>query len=176
MPHEEKVDVGEFTVHLRDVLLPMGLRVDDVRFGGKGLHIERSPLVISAPEPGQLEAFVGEASLAEFLNAKAPAGLRKFQVRAKDGKLFVDAVKTVLVDLKASAVCTLRIEDGRKLMVDIESVDVAGAGIKTLLQNQLDKVNPIFDIAEFPVDASLDSVRVEDGGVLLFGHVRPPAS
>lgn len=174
MPHEDKLDVGEFTAHLRNVMLPMGLRVDEVRLAGKGLHVERKPLVVTVAEPGQMEVFVGEESLAAFLDAKSPAGLRNFKVQARDGKLFVQAVKTVIVDLSATAVCSLRIEGGRLLMVDILSVDVAGAGLKGLLTSQLDRINPILDAAEFPIDVTLDSVTADNGGVLLFGRVSPP--
>ena len=173
MPIEQKIDVDEFTVHLRNVSLPMGLRVDDVRLAGRGLHLEKEPFVISVPEPGRLEVFVSDASLAAFLEGQAPAGLKNFKIQARDGLLHVQAVKTVLVDLKANAVCSLRIEERRKLMVVLESVDVAGAGVKNLIQSQLDKVNPIFDVAEFPIKATLESVTVDDGGVILLGTVAP---
>lgn len=176
VPHDDKLDVGEFSIHLRNVVLPMGLTVDDVRLAGRGLHLEKKPFVARIPEPGQMEVFVSQESLAKFLDAQAPAGLRNFSVQARDGKLFVNAVKTVLVDLKASAVCTLRIADGTKLMVDLQSVDVAGAGIKTLLQSQLDKLNPVLDAADFPIDATLNSVTIDRGGVVLLGQVSPPDS
>lgn len=177
MPDSEKsqetLDVGEFTVHLRSVLLPMGLRVDDVRLAGKGLHLERDPFAIAVPEPGQLEVFVSEESLAQFLERQAPAGLKNFRIQAKDGKLHVQAVKTVIVDLKASAVCSLRVDDKTKLVVVLDSVDVAGAGVKNLIQSQLDKINPIFDLASLPVQGTVDTVTVGNGGVVLFGSIQP---
>lgn len=151
----------------------MGLRVDDVRLSGQGLHMERSPFVITVPEPGRLEVFVSEASLAQFLETQSPAGLRKFEIEAKDGKLYVRAVKTVIVDLKANAVCSLVIKDGTKLMVELESVDMAGAGIKNLIESQLDKINPIFDTKDLPLNATLDSVTTDKGGVILTGSIAP---
>lgn len=170
---KEQLDVGEFTLHLRNVSLPLGLKVDDVRLAGNGLHLERDPFVITVAEPGTLEVFVSEASLASFLDTQAPAGLKNFKVQARDGKLFVHAVKTVIVDLKASAVCSLVIEDWRKLIVVLESVDVAGAGIKNLIQAQLDKINPIFDLSDLPVNGALETISMEKGGVVLFGSVSP---
>lgn len=129
--------------------------------------------MITVAEPGTLEVFVSEASLASFLDTQAPAGLKNFKVQARDGKLFVHAVKTVIVDLKASAVCSLVIEDWRKLIVVLESVDVAGAGIKNLIQAQLDKINPIFDLSDLPVNGALETISMEKGGVVLFGSVSP---
>lgn len=151
----------------------MGLVVDDVRLAGNGLHLEREPFAISVPEPGKLEVFVSDASLGLFLDKQAPAGLKNFRVQAKDGKLNVQAVKTVLVDLKASAVCSLIIEDMTKLVVKLESVDVAGAGIKNLIQAQLDKINPIFDLADLPIKGTLESISMDNGGVVLLGSIAP---
>ncbi|MGV3618269.1 MAG: DUF2993 domain-containing protein [Fimbriimonas sp.] len=175
MPSNDTLDVGEFTAHLREIVLPMGLRVDDVRIHGVGLHLERTPFSARLQAPGRLEVFVSEASLAAFLEAQAPAGLRDFKVEARDGKLYVKAVKTVIVAIPATAVCALRIEDRRRLMVDLESVEVAGGtSIKTLVQNQLDRINPIVDAADLPmVQATLDEVRMERGGVILTGQVQP---
>ena len=175
MPHNETLDIGEFTAQLRNLMLPMGLRVDDVRLYGKGLHLVREPFSAKLESAGQLEVFVSEASLAMFLEAQAPAGLKDFRVEARDGKLYVRAVKTVIVAFPANAVCTLRIENGRQLFVDLESVEVAGgASIKTLVQNQLDKINPIVDAADLPmVQARIDGLKVEAGGITLTGQVQP---
>lgn len=153
----------------------MGLRVDDVRLYGRGLHLVREPFAAQLQSPGKLEVFVSETSLAEFLERQAPAGLKDFKVEARDGKLFVKAVKTMIVAIPATAVCALRVEEGKRLMVDLESVEVAGgASIKTLVQNQLDRINPIVDAADLPmVNATIEEVRMENGGVILTGQVVP---
>lgn len=151
----------------------MGLHVDEVRIAGHTLRLERDPFLLVAPEPGKLEVFVSDASLAKFLEHMSPAGLKKFQVSAKEGKLYIQAVKTVILDLKASAVCTLRIEDKRRLFVAIETVEVAGAGIKNLLEAQLAKINPIIDVAMFPFQATLDTVSLATGGITLHGRISP---
>jgi len=171
---DEKLDIGEFTVHLRNIRLPMGLVVDDVRLAGTRLHLERTPFAATCPEPGTLEVFVSAASLAAFLERQAPAGLKKFQVEARDGKLFIQAVKAVIVELKASAVCHLEMVGGTQLMVILESVDMAGAGIKNLIQAQLDKINPIIDTADLPIPATIQSILIEQGGIILRGQISPP--
>jgi hypothetical protein len=175
VPSNETLDVGEFTAHLRDIVLPMGLRVDDVRLYGRGLHLVREPFSAQLPTPGKLEVFVSEASLAEFLERQAPAGLKDFKVEARDGKLYVKAVKTMIVAIPATAVCTLRVEDKKRLMVELESVEVAGGtSIKTLVQNQLDRINPIVDADDLPmVKATIEEVRMERNGVILTGQVIP---
>lgn len=175
VPSNDTLDVGEFTAHLRDLILPMGLRVDDVRLYGRGLHLEREPFSARLQAPGKLEVFVSEASLAEFLERQAPAGLKDFRVEARDGKLYIKANKTMIVSIPANAVCSLRVEDRRRLMVDLESVEVAGGtSIKTLVQNQLDKINPIVDTADLPmVRGTIDEVKMERGGVILLGQVEP---
>lgn len=173
VPKNETLDIGEFTAHLRSIVLPLGLRVDDVRIYGKALHLEQEPFSATLPEPGKLEVFVSETSLAEFLERQSPAGLKNFRVEARDGKLFVNAVKTIIVSIPATAVCRLKIVNQRQLFVELESVEVGGgASIRTLVQNQLDAINPIVDIADIPmVRASLDEIRMENGGVILVGRV-----
>lgn len=173
MPHQDTLDVAEFSAHLKGVTLPLGLIVDDVRIAGQGIHLEREPFVAKLSAPGRLEVFVSVTALAKFLEAQAPAGLKDFRVEGKDGKLVVRASKTVIVPIPATAVCALRIENGRQLFVELESVEVAGgASIRNLVQNQLDRINPLVDAADLPmVKATLDQVRIEPNGVILSGSV-----
>jgi len=152
----------------------MGLNVDDVRLAGRGLRLQRKPFEAQVSEPGDLEVFVSEGSLADFLNRLAPAGLTNFSIDARDGKLHVRATKVVLLPIPATAVCTLRVVNQQQLFVDLESVEVAGgASIKTLIQSQLDRINPLVDAADLPLQAKIDRVTVENGGVVLRGTVSP---
>ncbi len=168
------IDVGHVSATFRDLVLPMGLRVDNVKVTGEGLHFETEPFQASVRQPGTFEVFVSEAALGEFLNKKAPGNVKKFRVTAVNGKLDVQASVVMLIELPATAICTLKIVDKRYLYVELESVNVMGAGATSLVQSQLEKINPILDVEEFPVRASLDHVEIVEGGVRLLGTVAPP--
>jgi len=165
------LEIQSFDANLRGLILPMGLRVDSVKVSGFGLKCSYKPFEATSDEPGNLEVFVSEKDLAEFLNKMSPAGLKNVSVEAKGGTLHIRATKTVLIDVKAYAICSLRIADGKKLFVDLESIDIMGAGPKQLIQSQLDKINPIVDTADFPMDATLVTVEVAQGGVLVRGRI-----
>lgn len=152
----------------------MGLNVDEVDVEAEGLHFETEPFMASVKQPGTLTVFVGEASLGAFLNKKAPSNIKNFAVSAEPGKLNVNASVVMIIELKAQAVCTLRIVEQRYLYVDLVSVNVMGAGATSLVQSQLDKINPVIDVDDFPVRATLDTVEIVDGGIKLNGTVAPP--
>ena len=102
-------------------------------------------------------------------SSESPGGLKDFQVELKDGKIFVRAS---LMIMKAHAVCTLRIENKKTLFVDLESVDVMGVGARNLVQSQLDKINPILDTNDLPVDAELTDYEISDGRLVLHGTIQ----
>ncbi len=168
-----RVEVGPFAFLVHNVLLPMGLRVSKVDVSGEGAAGTDKPFALSLVSPGRMVAEVLEDDLAAFLEAQAPGGLREFSVRAEDGRLNVRAKKTLLVDLKVTATASLRIVDERQLWIDVESVDVMGAGAKNLVQSQIDRINPVLDAGDLPVDARLETVEVGDGKVVLRGTVSP---
>ena len=174
MPNQH-VEVGPFAFSVKDVLLPMGLNVESVEVQGFGATIDSKPFAMTLPQPGTMEARVAEADLASFLEGQSPGGLHGFTVRAEGGKLLVRAKKTLLVDLKVTAVATLRIVEGRQLWIDVEEVDVMGAGAKNLVQSQIAKINPVLDASDLPVDAVLESVEAGGGYVTLRGTVSPRA-
>lgn len=168
-----RVEVGPFAFHFQNVVLPMGLSVARVDVTGDGATAVDKPFSLTLNAPGRMEAEVLETDLARLLEAQAPGGLHEFSVRAEEGKLHVRAKKTVLVDLKITATASLRIVEGRQLWIEVESVDVMGAGAKNLVQSQIDRINPVLDAGDLPVDATLESVEVGDGKVLLRGTVSP---
>lgn len=167
------LEIGSFEAVLTGLVLPMGLRVESVKLSGIGLKCSYEPFSATADVPGKLEVFVAEQDLADFLNKMSPAGLKNVSVEARGGTLHIRATKTVLIDVKAYAICSLRIVEGKRLFVDLESIDIMGAGPKQLIQSQLDKINPVLDTADFPVNATLDTVEVAKGGILLLGRIEP---
>lgn len=172
MPNQ-RVEVGPFAFNFKDILLPMGLNVANVDIQGLGGTLDSKPFSLTLVQPGNMVANVEEADLASFLEKQAPAEMHGFSVRAEGGKLHVRAKKTVLVDLKVTAVATLRIVEGRQLWIDVESVDVMGTGAKHFVQSQIAKINPVLDASDLPVDATLESVEVGNGRVVLRGTVAP---
>lgn len=171
---KHRVEVGPFAFSFKDILLPMGLKVAKVDIVGAGGAVEDKPFSLTLDAPGAMVAEVLEAELAALLETQAPGGIHDFSVRAEEGKLHVRAKKTLLVDLKITAVASLRIVDERQLWIDVESVDVMGAGAKNLVQGQIDRINPVLDASDLPLKASLLSVEVGGGKVVLRGTVAPP--
>jgi hypothetical protein len=152
----------------------MGLNVDSVKISAEGLQFETDPFVATVRQPGTFEVFVGDDSLCRFIEKKAPSNLRNIKVQSAQGRLNVRASVVMLIELPATGVCTLRIVNNRYLYVDLESVNVMGAGATSLVQSQIEKLNPILDVEEFPVRATLDQVDIVEGGVRILGTVAPP--
>ena len=173
--HKRSVDISRFEANLFGIILPMGLRVERVHITGADATVIHEPFSATLEDPGRLEVFVKQEDIAGFLNQTAPAGLKNVTVEAMAGFLHVRATKTVIIDVKAYVVCSLRIVGESKLFVDLESVDVMGVGTKQLMQSQIDKINPIIDTTDFPVASKLETVEVVEGGILLRGRISPPA-
>lgn len=174
MPAGGSLSIAAFVTTLDEVRLPVGLTVRSIRLNGAGLDISTDPVTLSLPSPARFEAEVDEAGVQAFLNQKAPGGLKNFVVKIVDGEIRVEAVLKVLIELKASAVCRLAIVGGQRLMVELQSAEMLSVGAKTLIQSQIDNVNPIFDVAQLPLPVTLETVEAVDGAIKLTGTVSPP--
>lgn len=170
MKEPQTLDVGLVEVVLQNVNLPMGLMINAVTLVAKEVHLEKDPFKVNVPEPGTLEALVLAPNLASFLNKQAPGGLKDFKVELRDGKIHVQA--SIMI-MKALAVCTLRIHEESQLFVDLESVDVMGVGAKNMVQSQLDKINPVLDAADLPIEAKLTGYEITDGRLIIRGQITP---
>jgi hypothetical protein len=173
VPENVSLTVGDFSAELRNLVLPMGLNLALVTLKGAGLSWQREPFQINVEEPGAFEAHVTQDDITAFLNKQAPAGLKNFKVEVSEGKLNLDASMKMVFDVPARAVCTLKIVDETKLFVELESVEILGAGAKNLVKSQLDKINPVMDATEFPVHALLSEVVAENGEIVVRGTVSP---
>ncbi len=169
----DTVEIGKYEVKLQDGVLHIGLTVDLVEISGASLTVSGPPLKVEAQDHADITIAISEGAVAAFLEKKAPVGMRDFSVKIADGRLQIEAIKTVLVDLKMKAICSLRIDKGARVFIDLVSVDVMGAGIKQFVQNQLDKVNPVIDIETFPIRATLTDIVAESGMLKVNGTASP---
>lgn len=174
MPSQgERVEVGHLVAVLKKLKLPFGLVVDEVRIDAENAVVQKEPFIIHMPEPGEVEAEVSDVELAKFLNKQSPGGLSGFEVKLRDNKVHVLAKMKMILEVPVTAICTLRIVNERKVYVDLESVEVMGMGSKSLVEGQLEKINPVLDVAEFPIDLRLHTVTINEGRVVLTGKALP---
>ena len=174
MPNKpETLDFAGMYAAFKRVKVHIGLIVDEVRISGQSAHFVRDPFSMTLDEPAQIEADLLQRDVQSFLATSVQGGLRDFAVRMEDGKIFVDATMQILVSVPVSAVCTLRIDEGKRLFIDLESVSVLGGAPKSMVQKQLDAINPVFDLSTLPVDGNLDSVEISNGKATLKGHLTP---
>lgn len=173
MGKNKTLDVGTLKAELRDVLLPMGLNLSLVKISGEQIHLEQEPFEFRLSQPGELEVTVTQEDLQKFLTLKAPGSVKDFSIKLEDGLIFVEATARMIVEIRAKATCTLRIEEGKRVFVDLKNVDVLGVGAKGIVQNQLDQINPVLDVADLPVSAEIRTVRIENGVAVITGAIAP---
>lgn len=158
------------------LMLPIGLRVDKFSLDiGKSAAVIK-PFSLGMQEPARFEATIGQESVAEFLEKKGLGGLKDFVVKADDGVVVIEATAKIIVELRVAVTCTLRVENETKLFVDLESVSVPGPMARNMVEKQLAKANPIFDLAEVAPTVKMHSVTPESGHILVQGTADWPQS
>ena len=167
------VTLGSFTSCFSRVTLPMGLTVDEIQIEGLDGRIQTSPFEVELERPAKVQGHVAALDLSDFLNAKAPGGVKDFAISIREGKLYIEATARVLVEVRAKVMCTLRIHEGTQLFVDLESVDVMGLGAKGMVQSQLDQINPVLDTSDLPLNVHLERVVADHDRITLFGTATP---
>lgn len=174
--HEVPIEACE--IRLTGIVIPIGLRVDEVTVSGERLTAYDAEPWLELSESAHLNVVVSQESVAAFLEKRAPAGLSKFRVEAEDGMLKVHAVKRILIEVPATALCRLVIRDGREIHVELESVEVmGGASLTELVRSQIDAINPILDVDDLPLpmDLHLTSVETNEGRILVRGVAEKPS-
>ena len=169
----ETLDFAGMYAAFKRVKVHIGLIIDEVRISGKSAHFVREPFSMQLDEPAEIEADILQRDVQSFLATTVKGGLQNFKFRMEDDKVYVDAVMQILLPVPVSAVCRLRIDQGRRLFIDLDSVSVLGGAPRSMVQKQLDAINPVFDLGTLPVDGMLDSVDIANGKATLKGHLSP---
>lgn len=173
MAEVEQIQIGSAFAEFSKVRLPFGLDVEILRVEGTGLLLQREPFDWKLGEPAKVVATVTDLALQAFLEHKKPGGLRDFFVQLSQGEVQVHATARVLIEIRAVAVCDLEIVEGKQLFVRLKKVDVLGVGAKSLVQKQLDEINPILDVKDLPVPLELQTVEIGDGKIVMTAALLP---
>ena len=88
--------------------------------------------------------------------------------------IIVEASVSILIRIGGTATCRLKIEDEKRLLVELVSAEFLGVGASGLIQNQLEKLNPVLDTDDLPLPVALKEVRLEQGVLRIFGTALPP--
>lgn len=168
----QSLSAQRLALTLDGLRLPMGLVVDEVRLEAGEFAFDIEERALTLPSPGTLVARVGEASIVTLLESKAPSGLEGFEVKLDGGFIHATAVARVIIPIRGSARCALRIDEGARLMLDVEDLDVPAVG-RGLVESQLAGLNPIFDVSDLPIPARarLESVSVNGGWIEIRGTI-----
>lgn len=163
--------VGAVKARFEQIELDFGLVVESFEVSGQEADCTADPFHIRLSQPGKARAVVTEGAVAQLLAAKAPNSIKDFQVQISDGLIYVEAKAQIVVTIPVKAACSLEIQEGKRLIVRIESVDVMGGAAKNLVESQIAKINPIFDASDLPIDIRLDTVDADAGKIVVDGTV-----
>jgi len=159
-----------------NMTLPMGLTVDEVVIASGAVDAELKPFSLNLAKPANATFRVSAANVAKLLEEKSPGGLKGFTVTISDGLVIVETTAKVIVEIRVATACTLRIDGGKRLFVDLDKVSVPGPMARNMIEQQLAKVNPILDLNEFAPSVTMESVTAEDGYITLKGKADLPQS
>ena len=173
MPSKE-ASVGAWEIVLNDLVTPIGLTIAAVVMHGDGARFQTEPFAYEMDGEVDLEAMIHESALEAFVKSKVPENVQEIWLSLLPDKVHIRAVVKMLLPVTANAVCTLRIEDGERVFVVLESAEALGAGIKGLVQKQLDAINPVLDVSDIPFEVRLTEIRIEEGRLVATGKAKPP--
>lgn len=160
--------MGKLQTKLTHFMSPVGLLIDEINLEGGPIFINTDVLENSKGEVS-FEAIVRNQSIEVFLENLGPAGLHTFSVQISESGIGINAIKTVLVPIPAKANAMLKLDSPDSLSIELISAEALGAGLKTLVSNQLAELNPIVTSDIFPVPVQFEKVIHTEGEVKIFG-------
>lgn len=166
-------ELDSLELRLKRVSLPIGLVLDEVLISGKGARVSTDPFAVHLDEPGRVVVKIHEGSIERFLERLQLGGASDFSVQATGGRLHIQTSVRVLVEIRVNVLCSLESEGGKRLDIVIEDGEPAAA--KRMLESQIDKINPILDLSELPLDMTIEEIVIDEGWVELRGTVQPVA-
>jgi hypothetical protein len=168
-----RLEVARLKAQLGDIVLPRGPRVSEFHIEGEGIRLQGPPFQIELTKPAEIRAVVHQSAVEALLRDEAPAILKDIQVRCRPGTVVVNAKAKVVFEIGIEAECRLAIRaGGKELHVELVSLNAPGP-VKSAVEGQLDRVNPVMTTADLPLQAELTQVELEDGRIILHGRAAP---
>ena len=165
------IEIGSTNLVFSRVSIPAGLVIDSVEVEAGSVKVNSKSGRLSLVQPAQLKAQVSSDDLCNFLAIKLPIKLNNLELDISGGKIRLKGALKMVVSLQANVECELLIHNGDKLSVQLVSVDVQGVGAKSLLQNTLDQINPVFELSDLPVKGVITEIECENGKVTVRGEL-----
>ena len=159
-------------LRLEGVDLPIGLRLDEVLLEVHDASFETDPWRIVVSEPGRAVVRISQESFAAYLEGQSPAGASGFKVDASDGVIKIAASAKMVMQINVLIACRVEVVGGKQINFLLEGVSPPIA--QSMLQAQLEKLNPIIDVSGLPLELTIDEATVADGWIELRGGVLPP--
>ncbi len=173
MPEPNHVIVNEWNASFFLIQTPFGLVINSLHLKAEKTTIDPEPFSLQLADPATWEAFVEQAAVQMFVENQIPDTIREIKVEIVQDSINVTAKVKVIVEIEAIAKCSMRIHDGKQLFVEVESVSVGGAAVRNLVQQQLDKVNPILDSKDLPLNLTFERIELRKGEIAMFGFAEP---
>lgn len=163
--------IGSLSISARNIELDFGLTIAsfDISSGPGSAVID--PFNLKLDEPGKMTATVTDQSVAQLLQKQSPPQVKDFRVQLLDQKILVDCTANIIVSIPVKAVCTLEIVNKNQLFVRLQDVDAMGGKATNIISSQIDKINPVLDAKDLPVNVEFTSVDCSDNLITLHGQV-----
>ena len=153
------------------LMTPIGLLIDEATITGGPIRMKIKDLEESEGDL-KFEAIIKNKSLEVFLEKLQPGGLHDFVVNVKHDGIHLEAIKTVLVPIQATAHAILRLNGEESVSVELLSAEAFGAGLKNMVANQIEQINPIVETDIFPFPVQFKEIIHEEGFVRLIGEAQ----
>jgi hypothetical protein len=167
-----RVEVARLRAELGGIVLPRGPKIDSFELSGEGIRLQTEPFSLELTQPAAVKAVVLQGALESMIRDEAPPMLKDIQVTCREGGIFVVARAKVVFEITVEAECVLEVVGGKELHVRLVSVSAPGP-VKSALEGQLDRLNPVFSAADLPLKVELTRVEMMDGCIALHGHASP---
>ncbi len=159
--------IRDLGVRMEGLVLPMGLEIDEAAVSGSDVEIKTDPFSLKLGSQATAIVRVSCESIRSYLSTLDFGGLRDVTVETVGGLLKVSGTVTVLVPIRAAALCALSVREGKMLDIVLDSADPGAAF--SLIDRQLKGINPVLDLSRLFLDVVIESVEVADGWVELRG-------
>ena len=163
------------TTTLTWLMTPIGLLLDEVTLSGGPFTIDTHDLDKAEGEM-RFEAIIKNQSIAVFLEKLQPGGLHDFVVNVQADGVHIEAVKTVLVPIQATAHAILKLNGEDSVSVELLSAEAFGAGLKNMVANQIEQINPVVKADMFPFPVQFKDLTHHEGYVLVVGEGQFPGT